>query len=323
MSSQEGDQMASRPKLKTTPDERAAQEYCKYFEQRSRGSRSFSARGSASRWLLSYGDMYSLVLEAWGLSMYGRSMIRILGRPAQWASVLGCCGMILAAACGNDKPAASGVSQGPVRDTTIRSEACSGRAEAEDANGDGKPDITRYYKGSAEVCRSSDFDRDGKPELITHFDGAGQVRRRESDYDGNGRPESIEVLEGGRLVSRQMDTQNHGKIDTWETFDGAGKIRKRERDTNGDGRIDQWWSWESGQLVLMTDKNGDGLPDQDTASVWGPEGLMSQRAAAASAAAKAAASSAPSAAASASAPPPPKVEADAGAGDDGGARRRR
>jgi hypothetical protein len=53
--------MASRPKLKTTPDERAAQEYCKYFEQRSRGSRSFSARGSASRWLLSYGDMYLAV----------------------------------------------------------------------------------------------------------------------------------------------------------------------------------------------------------------------------------------------------------------------
>jgi endonuclease/exonuclease/phosphatase family metal-dependent hydrolase len=50
--------MASRPKLKTTPDERGAQEYCKYFEQPSRGSRSFSARGSAARWLLSYGELY-------------------------------------------------------------------------------------------------------------------------------------------------------------------------------------------------------------------------------------------------------------------------
>jgi hypothetical protein len=33
--------MAPKPKPKTTPDERAAQEYCKYFEQRSRGSRRF------------------------------------------------------------------------------------------------------------------------------------------------------------------------------------------------------------------------------------------------------------------------------------------
>jgi hypothetical protein len=185
--------------------------------------------------------------------------------------------LMLMVACGNDKPAASaGGGSAPLRDITIRQERCTG--DAQKAEVEGKTTITKFFIGGAEVCRAADFDRDGKPDLVTFLAGGSLVRRREVYFVGTGRPQAIELYEAGTLKSRELDTYNRGVLDTWETYDASGKIAKRERDVNGDGRIDQFWVWEGQNIVLMTDKNADGLPDPETATVWTSDGLAARNA---------------------------------------------
>ncbi len=165
-----------------------------------------------------------------------------------------------------------------VRSQVIEHEACDesgNKVEMLDANNDGKPDIKRVSKGGREICRITDLNHDGKPDMFEYYDATGQLRRREADYDDNGIVNSIEHFENGKLVRRELDTTNQGKIDTWDFFDPAtGARTKRERDATGDGRIDQWWTYEGEKVTIAMDRNGDGLPDPESAITLGAGGQV-------------------------------------------------
>jgi hypothetical protein len=199
---------------------------------------------------------------------YGYSKV---GATTLALAVLAGAGMMAAAGCGND--GASGVANAKlpdgVRSQVIEHESCDesgNKVEMLDANNDGKPDIKRVTKGGREICRITDLNHDGKPDMFEYYDQTGQLRRREADYDDNGIVNSIEHFENGKLVRRELDTTNQGKIDTWDFFDPAtGARTKRERDATGDGKIDQWWTYDGEKVTIAMDRNGDGLPDPDTA----------------------------------------------------------
>jgi hypothetical protein len=157
-----------------------------------------------------------------------------------------------------------------------------GQVASVDANGDGKPDITRVTDHGREVCRSVDLDHDGKPDLYEYFDSSGEIRRREFCYDQTGTVNAIEIYEGGKLARREYDIGGQHKIDTWDWFDPNGPIDpktgrpphpiRRERDTKGSGQVDQWWTWNGDQVTIAFDKSGEGKPDPETAVVLGPDG---------------------------------------------------
>jgi len=190
-------------------------------------------------------------------------------------------------ACGgSDMATAPKVAQADVRSEQLEHEACGGagqRSDALDTNGDGKPDITRFYDASGrEQCRIVDLNRDGKPDLYEYFDESGQIRRREFCYDDSGVVNAIEFYEGGKLARREYDISGRHRIDTWDWFDPGAQVdaktgrpahpTRRERDTKGDGHVDQWWTWDGDRLTIAVDRNGAGHPDPGTALVFGSDG---------------------------------------------------
>lgn len=188
--------------------------------------------------------------------------------------------------CAEPEKAGGAKTADTARPESLTHEDCgdsSGRVEALDTNGDGKPDIRRYFgSGGHEKCRVTDLNRDGKPDLYEYFDDSGAVRRREFCYDDTGVVNAIEYYEGGKLARREYDLGGQHRIDTWDWFDTAASVDaktgrpahpvRRERDTTGDGRIDQWWTWNGDQLTIAMDKNGDGKPQLENTMVFGGDG---------------------------------------------------
>ena len=185
-----------------------------------------------------------------------------------------------AAGCGSDNNSGVANAKLPngVRSQVIEHEACDesgNKVEMLDANNDGKPDIKKVSKNGHEICRITDLNHDGKPDMFEYFDATGQLRRREADYDDNGIVNSIEYFENGKLVRRELDTTNQGKIDTWDFFDPAtGARTKRERDATGDGKIDQWWTYDGDKETIAMDRNGDGVPEPESAITLGAGGQV-------------------------------------------------
>ncbi|MGD0675327.1 MAG: hypothetical protein ABSC94_07910 [Polyangiaceae bacterium] len=182
------------------------------------------------------------------------------------------------------------------RSGSLAHEPCGGSGgsvESQDTNGDGKPDIRRYFdRGGQERCRVVDLNHDGRPDLYEYFDAAGAVRRREFCYDDTGLVNAVEYYEAGKLVRREYDISGQHRVDTWDWFDPnapvdptTGRPRhptRRERDTKGSGYIDQWWTWNGDTLSIAVDKNGDGKPDPETAILLGGDAGTSAPAASAS-----------------------------------------
>lgn len=187
-------------------------------------------------------------------------------------------GGALVIACGGSDSNGVGDSKLPSgsRGEDIAHEACTesgNKVDVVDANGDGKPDIRRVYKGGKEICRTTDLNHDGVPDLYEYFDASGQVRRREADYDGSGVVDAIEYYQGGKLIRRELDTTGQHRIDTWDFFDAStGKVIRRERDTTNDGRVDQWWTYDGDKVTIAFDKNNDGKPDPADTIVLGADG---------------------------------------------------
>jgi len=187
-------------------------------------------------------------------------------------------------ACGGaDNKASNAKSPVSSHPEAVTHEPCGeadGRVEALDTNGDGKPDIHRFFDGAGhERCRIVDLNHDGKPDLYEYFDSSGTVRRREYCYDDSGAVNAIETYEGGRLARREYDIAGQHRIDTWDFFDTSAPVDpktgrpshpiRRERDTTGDGQVDQWWTWNGDTLSIAYDRTGNGMPDPESTIVLG------------------------------------------------------
>jgi hypothetical protein len=61
-----------------------------------------------------------------------------------------------------------------------------------DVNGDGRPDIVRYFKGGKLVREDIDLNFDGMPDVRNFYEG-GKLIRRELDLDGDGRMDKVET----------------------------------------------------------------------------------------------------------------------------------
>jgi len=140
--------------------------------------------------------------------------------------------------------------------------------ERADMNGDGKPDLFRYFaEGGTEdqkklVRLEVDLNFDGRvdkintynPEtgkltkvelnwdfdkafdMVEFYDADGNLESEEIDRDFNGAFDVLKKYKGGLLYSRQIDTNADGKWDLWEYFTKKGDVYRLGKDQDGDGK---------------------------------------------------------------------------------------
>jgi hypothetical protein len=175
-------------------------------------------------------------------------------------------------------------SRGAVDSDGFRSVTEGGRLvrKERDVNGDGKPDILRYYNGTGRLIRQEEDSRlSGRLDTWTFYEEGGAVRK-ESDTDGDGRVDLWAVYDGredqGHLVRTEADTNHDGHRDrvtlyakgemTQEqhyspgldqpraviTYTGGQPARKEE-DTDGDGRMDRLTEYDGSGRVTKVSRN--------------------------------------------------------------------
>ena len=96
-----------------------------------------------------------------------------------------------------------------------------------DTNGDGRPDLAKFYKGNEVVRVERDRNFDGKPDLIQEYDH-GVLAREIHDDDFDGKPETVKIFRKGVLAILERDPEERGAIDIAEYYDEHGKLIRRE-----------------------------------------------------------------------------------------------
>lgn len=140
--------------------------------------------------------------------------------------------------------------------------------ERADMNGDGKPDLSRYFAAGADedqkklVRLEVDLNFDGRVDKINSYnsetgklakvelnwdfdkafdmveiyDAEGNLETEEIDRDFNGAFDVLKKYKSGLLYSRQIDTNADSKWDLWEYFTKKGDVYRIGKDQDGDGK---------------------------------------------------------------------------------------
>lgn len=134
--------------------------------------------------------------------------------------------------------------------------------ESVDLNGDGKAEVTNYWRardGASRllVKKDTDLNGDGKIDVRSSFDDAGLRVQEEMDGDFDGRTDWVDHYIAGKRSYSEVDTDWNGTFDLFKYYE-SGKVRRAERDTNGDGRVDFWEYLDEQGTVVKTGKDNDG-----------------------------------------------------------------
>jgi hypothetical protein len=112
------------------------------------------------------------------------------------------------------------------------------------------------------VGEAQDVNGDGKPDAWTDSDADGTIRQLTYDLDYDGRPDVVLQFAGGELVRKELAFRVAGVPATWTLYE-RGELVRKERDVNGDGRPDYWELFEEGKLRrIEIDEDGDGDVDR-------------------------------------------------------------
>lgn len=157
-----------------------------------------------------------------------------------------------------------------------------------DVNGDGKPDVFKFFrivgeapKGKDEsdapkvlVRKEIDVNFDQRTDIVEYYAGElgkEQRIRAELDLDFDGRVDETRHYKAGHITLIELDLGFDGKTDTWRyyqlTKNDEGKtvnrLVEKRKDTNGDGAVDEWEYFTKGEITKIGfDTNGDGSPDK-------------------------------------------------------------
>lgn len=154
-----------------------------------------------------------------------------------------------------------------------------------DLNGDGVPDITKYFIARTELGevitdvdalmlgqydhlrltrKESDTNFDGITDVVRHYSLAEQPIREELDTNFDGVFDVVSLFEDGRRSASTLDASNDGNIDTRRVY-RAGSLVRTEYFTPGIPEPTLYEYYEDNQLVRIgEDFNGDAVVDQWT-----------------------------------------------------------
>ena len=107
------------------------------------------------------------------------------------------------------------------------------------------------YEGGRLVRKERDVNGDGKPDILRYYDGTGRLTRQEEDSRLVGRLDTWTFYEEG-AVRKESDTDGDGKIDLWAVYDGRehqDHLMRTEADTDHDGHRDRVTLYAKGEMA--------------------------------------------------------------------------
>ncbi len=191
------------------------------------------------------------------------------------------CLMAFAVGCGGTKKRTQRVSasNAPKAKPVVKvSSSCSDENKTKelreaDVDGDGRPDLFKYYKQvddperpgekkNALVRQDIDLNWDGKLDVCRFFDASGVVYKEEFDLDYDGKVDELRMYEEGTIVESRRDRNNDGRFDVVRKYKN-GKLTQKETDTNDDGNVDRWEYYDGNTLDRIgIDLDHDGKVDR-------------------------------------------------------------
>ena len=139
-----------------------------------------------------------------------------------------------------------------------------------DLNGDGKPDVWKFYASVVEngaslevlTCKEVDLNADGKKDAWIYYENNGNVANEEYDLDFDGRIDLWVYRQNNKIVREEYDSNFDGKPDIWKFYDNE-KLARLERSTRKNGKVDVWEYYEGGKLDRIGyDTSGSGQIDR-------------------------------------------------------------
>ncbi|MCH8134325.1 MAG: hypothetical protein IIA30_17405, partial [Myxococcales bacterium] len=103
----------------------------------------------------------------------------------------------------------------------------------EDQLGDGKPDVTMWFKNGKPSRLEQDSHGKGCVDLRQWFTSAGKVRAEYVDNDGNCKTDSWSYFEADVLVRQGQDTNGNGRPNFLNHFNKQGEMTIQELANNG------------------------------------------------------------------------------------------
>jgi hypothetical protein len=107
-------------------------------------------------------------------------------------------------------------------------------------------------EGGRLVRKERDVNGDGKPDILRYYNGTGRLTRQEEDSRLSGRLDTWTFYEEGGAIRKESDTDGDGKVDLWAVYDGRedqDHLVRTEADTNRDGHRDRVTLYAKGVVV--------------------------------------------------------------------------
>jgi hypothetical protein len=130
-----------------------------------------------------------------------------------------------------------------------------------DSNGDGRMDVTYFYRPGAEVAHRVDADNnyDDRVDSVALYDAVGNITGHRFDNDFDGVMEGQSTFRNGQLVESRTDLDNNGVHDLTSTYEHGVLVRERYFDERS-GQIARVNYYEAGVLVRSeSDPDRDGV----------------------------------------------------------------
>jgi hypothetical protein len=107
-----------------------------------------------------------------------------------------------------------------------------------DADGNGKPELTRWIvrESKLQVRREEDRNYDGVTDAWSDYEW-GDIVARVLDSNDDGNPDVWERYAKARMTSREIDRDDDGVRDAFYTYED-GSLSEERHDSNNDGQID-------------------------------------------------------------------------------------
>jgi hypothetical protein len=139
-----------------------------------------------------------------------------------------------------------------------------------DLNGDGKPDVWKFYATVVEnganlevlTCKEVDLNFDGKKDAWLYYENSGNVANEEYDLDFDGHIDLWVYRQNNKIVREEYDSNFDGRADIWKFYEND-KLSRLERSTKKNGKVDVWEYYEGGRLDRIGyDTTGSGQIDR-------------------------------------------------------------
>ncbi len=139
-----------------------------------------------------------------------------------------------------------------------------------DLNGDGKPDVWKFYATVVEnganlevlTCKEVDLNMDGKKDAWLYYENNGNIANEEYDLDFDGKIDLWVYRQNNKIVREEYDSNFDGKPDIWKFYEND-KLARLERSTKKNGKVDVWEYYEGGKLDRIGyDTTGSGQIDR-------------------------------------------------------------